>query len=506
MAERIDAFDEIERAHPQYLEHVEEWETIEDLCAGSRCVKERGTKYLPQLSGQTDTEYRAFRDRATFFAATARTKEALAGMILRKKPTVEPGGIDERTLEDVTLTGEDVFDYSRRVAESGVSKGRAGTFIDWNESEGRPYLSFYQGEDVLNWASTRIDGREVLTMLVLREIEDYAEEFEVTRRKRIRRYWLTTANLEDSDEENDVVGRRLYCETWIEDTDEGGKTTFVREIEPVEIKRRGITLDRIPFVFHNATTLGSRVGKAPLFDIAEVNVSHYRSSADLENGRHFCGLPTPYATGVDDNVKEFKIGAESAWLIENDQARVGFLEFTGAGLSELTKALEEKENQMSKLGARLLFDQKKDAEAFETHALRANSEGSALGHIASTASVSMTEVLQWFEWWGSSIAAPRDANATFTFSTDFVGAVIAPQLLDSLLKAYVSGSMSFEAFFFNLQKGELYPDDWDLARELAAINAAQNLPGPARTKPVEEDPDPEEDDDEDDDEGSGGDS
>ena len=509
MAERIDAHDELERAHPEYIEHVEEWSTIEDLCQGSRCVKERGTEYLPKLSGQSDNEYRAFRARATFFNATGRTREALAGMILRKKPAIEPGGIPETALADVTLTGEDVFDYARKVAESGVSKGRAGTFVDWNDEEKAPYLSFYQGEDVLNWASSRIDGREVLTMLVLREIEDYAEEFEVSRRKRIRRYWLTTANLEDSDEENDEIGSRLYCETWIEDTDEGGKTTFVKDVDAYEIKRRGITLDRIPFVFHNATHLGSRVGKAPLFDIAELNVSHYRTSADLENGRHFCGLPTPYATGVDENVKEFKIGSESAWLIENESAKVGFLEFQGTGLGELTKALEEKEAQMSKLGARLLFDTKKDAEAFETHALRANSEGSALGHIASTASVTMTEVLQWLEWWGSSIVSPRDSNASFTFSTDFVGSTIQPQLLDSLLKAYVSGSMSFEAFFFNLQKGELFPDDWDLERELAAINAAQNLPGPSRTDPMKQpgsDPDDDDDDEEEEEDDPEGDS
>lgn len=499
MADTNSTAEEIETLHPDYVAQVEEWETVEDVCRGSRCVRSKGEKYLPKLTGEESGDYEKRKDRATFFNATKRTREALAGMVLRKKPTIERGGVPEDVLGDITLNGQDVEDYSRRVIEAAVSKGRSGTFIDWSEAENAPYLSFYEAEDVQNWATARIDGREVLIMLSLREFEDVLDGFEVERRKRIRRYWISSENLGDSDEENDKIGSRVLCETWIEDEEGDGKTGFRIENAATEITRRGIPLTRIPFVFHNSGTLGSPVGDAPLFDIAELNVSHYRTSADLENGRHYCGLPTPVVTGCDDSVKDLAIGGETAWLIENEAAKAYFLEFEGTGLGELTKALEEKENQMAKLGARLLFDQKKDVEAFETHALRAGSEGSALGHIAGTCSVSMTEVLQWVEWWGGTLEDPREANATFTFSTDFVGATMAPTMLAELLKTYVAGGMSFEAFFFNLQKGEFYPDDWDLEREAAAIRDAQTMPGPSNANKPDETKEPDEEGDEGDD-------
>lgn len=496
MAERIATLGlaDLEKSHPDYEDNVEIWELIDDVCRGSRCVKARSTRYLPKLKDETDDAYRSRRQRAKFFAATGRTKEALGGMLMRKAPEIERGPIPEKVIGDVTLNGHTLEDYALQVAEASVSKGRGGTFIDFSTPENAPYLSFYKAADVINWASTRVNGREVLTMLVLRESEDHREGFEVTRRKRIRRYQLEVANVTDADEGNDKIGTAVYYETWIETVDDNG-AAFEAEEEKQVLTRRGIPLNRIPFVFHNATTLGSEVGGAPLADIAELNLSHYTTSASLENGRHLLGLPTPYATGVDDTVKELRLGAETAWLIENENAKVGFLEFTGSGLQELREALKETEDQMSQLGARLLFDQKKAVESTETHEMRASAETAALSKIAATASVGMTEVLQWLAWWGGAFESPGEADVSFVFNQDFVSSSIPPTLLDSLFKVYVAGGMSFEAFFYNLDKGELYPDDWDLEKELAAINAAQALPGPSRTveqKPEEED-EPEED-------------
>lgn len=488
MADTVDTLgiDDLENTHPEYDENVAAWELIDDVVRGSRKIKERSTLYLPKLSGQTDSEYTAMKDRAKFFGATKRTREALAGMLLRKAPSLEEGGIPPGVIADVTLNGLDLVDYSRQIAAAVVAKGRGGTFIDYSEAEAVPYLAFYKAEDVLNWSSVRVQGREVLTMLVLREREDFRNGFEVDRRKRIRRYWLSTANLDDADEENDKVGLSVHCETWIESTEANGKS-FSRETEESVLQRRGIPVPVIPFVFHNATTLGAEIGDAPLEDIAELNVAHYRTSADLENGRHFIGLPTPVVTGVDETVKELRLGAESAWIIENENAKAYFLEFEGSGLLELREALKETAEQMAQLGARLLFDQKKDAEAFETHELRAGAETAALSQIAGTASVSMTEVVQWLDWWGGTMEKLADSQASFTFNQDFVASSIPPALLSELLKVYVSGSMSFDAFFENLRKGELYPEEWSLEKERLAIDSSQSLPGPARTIP----PDPE---------------
>jgi hypothetical protein len=36
----------------------------------------------------------------------------------------------------------------------------------------------------------------------------------------------------------------------------------------------------------------------PLLDLADMNLAHYRISADYERGCHFAGLPTPIQAGL----------------------------------------------------------------------------------------------------------------------------------------------------------------------------------------------------------------
>src|SRR5206468_661127 len=133
----------------------------------------------------------------------------------------------------------------------------------------------------------------------------------------------------------------------------------------------------IPFTFVGATSLSPNVDKPPLLDLVEVNLSHYRSSADLEHGRHYTALPTPWVSGMrpDSNLR---IGAGVAWVLEDPTAKAGMLEFTGQGLQALEKALESKEKQMAVLGARLLEMQPRLQETAEAVRLRHNGDAATL--------------------------------------------------------------------------------------------------------------------------------
>jgi hypothetical protein len=61
-----------------------------DPCAGCHCrgdaVKAAGQRYLPRLYCQTEQEYAAYRERASFFNSTSRTGEGFAGLIFRRLP------------------------------------------------------------------------------------------------------------------------------------------------------------------------------------------------------------------------------------------------------------------------------------------------------------------------------------------------------------------------------------------------------------------------------------
>ena len=48
--------------------------------------------------------------------------------------------------------------------------GRAGSLVDWeDEVEKRVYVSLYSAEQIINWHVERVNGRNVPTLIVLRE-------------------------------------------------------------------------------------------------------------------------------------------------------------------------------------------------------------------------------------------------------------------------------------------------------------------------------------------------
>jgi hypothetical protein len=61
----------------------------QDQQSGEDAVKSAGQKYLPRLDSQTDEEFLAYRNRAAFFNATARSAEGFVGLIFRRAPFVK---------------------------------------------------------------------------------------------------------------------------------------------------------------------------------------------------------------------------------------------------------------------------------------------------------------------------------------------------------------------------------------------------------------------------------
>ena len=79
----------VNSTHPDYDATLPAWLRARDVVAGEDAVKAAGEKYLPCLDSQSDDEYAAYRARASFFNATARSAEAYIGLIFRRPPFVK---------------------------------------------------------------------------------------------------------------------------------------------------------------------------------------------------------------------------------------------------------------------------------------------------------------------------------------------------------------------------------------------------------------------------------
>ena len=86
-----------------------------------------------------------------------------------------------------------------------------------------------------------------------------------------------------------------------------------------------------------------------------MNLAHYRVSADHKHALFLTAQPTPWVTGAKEGDSEdLKIGSSTAWVFEAEGAKVGMLEFSGAGVEAMRLDLRDMQQQMSVLGARLL--------------------------------------------------------------------------------------------------------------------------------------------------------
>lgn len=485
--------------HPQYLASSQKWQRARDVTGGEDRVKAAGELYLPKLTDQTPDEYAAYRDRALFFNATSRTVEAFTGMIFRKEPTEElPSELDEFKA-DANLQGQSFFDYQKAIIREVLTVGRAGTLVDWSDDEARPYVARYEAEQILNWKTGRVGGKTVLTLVVLKESVDADEmrrleakngQTPAAGKPEVKRSGGKTFNtraetgpVEDTAQVGEFKhamkeqirvlrldqsgGTPVYTvDIWRKDA--AGKFSKVLTILPK--RREAIPL--IPFVFHGPNNLLPDVDRPPIDDIAVINLSHYRSSADLEHGRHFTGLPTVFAAGFDAN-KTYRIGSAAAWVSTDTQAKAGYVEFTGQGLDSLVKALEQKEQQMAVLGARMLQQEKRVAETENTALLRTTGEQASLSQIAITASESFAMVYRLVLWWKSAADATLEdagGKVKVELNTDFNPTQMQPALVSALVSAAQQGYLSKDSVVTQLKRGELVGGNRTVEEELKLID------------------------------------
>jgi len=359
--------------HPDYDASLPSWLRARDVIAGDDAMKSAGELYLPRLDSQNDDEYLAYKIRACFFNATSRTCDGFLGLLFRRDPEVKlpdrhagVGGALRVFTDDVDLMGTSLFTFCKGVVGEVLAVGRCGTLIDWAGSTGGPvsrkdtdraYVVRYAAEDILNWQTQRINGRNVVTLVALREVVSKPvteDPFAVNQVQNIR--VLKLESLPDG-------STRYVVEIWQEQKT-GNYRRKKSEWKLVESRiplRLGKTIPLIPFVFHGPRNALPDVDKMPLADIITVNLDHYRLDADYKHGLHYTALPTAWVSGFD-KTSELRIGSSTAWVAETPGAVAGFLEFKGQGLSTFENAQNRDERLMAVLGSRMLEDTKRVGE------------------------------------------------------------------------------------------------------------------------------------------------
>ena len=455
----------VDTKHKEYLESYEIWERCEHASEGQDEIHEYGTKFLPRLSGQTDQEYYAYKQRALYYNATARTVDGLTGMLFLKPEVITAPAAMDSIITDVTMGGLSLHQFAEMIAEEVITIGRAAVLVDYPpiinavtlaqaQAQGaRPYATMYDAESIINWKTGRINNVEQLTLVVLEEENEVAvDEFE----SKCEPQWRVLDLIDG------VYRQRVFRK------DKRGEFVLIDEVYP---QINGRPLNKIPFEFFGVRDNTPCVDKPPLLDLVDVNLSHYRTTADYEHGLHFTGLPTPVVTGYysDDKSASLRIGSGTAWLLPDPQSKAFYLEFTGQGLGELREALRSKEAMMATLGARILAPEKRAAESAQTANIHRSSENSVLASIAQSISIGLTHVMEYLRDWSG-----VTGDVKVELNRDFIPNSMTAQDLDVLVKSWQAGAISANVLFENLVSADIISQDtsFDDEQERIAMNPA----------------------------------
>ena len=344
-----------------------------------------------------------------------------------------------------------------------IEEGRVVTLADIEELRIRPRILFIPPEQIINWRVSVVGGETLLSLVVIEEraiIKDDGFEFETENRWREIR-------LQQANEEGTEFG--VTVTLWRKKENPTGEDDKFEMLEgyPVLLSDyNGNPIDRIPFEFVGSTNNEPHIDKAPLLDLANLNVAHYRNSADYEEGVFMTGQDQLVLSGlsqewVDKNFKGgVKLGSRAAIPLPKD-ADAKLLHADPNSIA--AEAMKHKEEQMKALGAKLI--EPKATKGTATEALiEESSESSVLSSATKNVSAAYRKALFHASRFIGEVN-PEDID--FELNSDFAAAMASPAERAQIVAEWQSGLITFNEAREQLRKAGIAYEDDDVAKTLA---------------------------------------
>ena len=415
-----------------------------------------------------DHDYEGYITRAQFFNATGRTLDGLSGMINCKPLIVTiPDGYD-KYIENVDGKGHSLNQFATEVVKDFLTTGWGGILVDMPKMENvrsqkdfedanrYAYMTYYKAESIINWHWNSDGRKQYLDYVIFKEKTEVVKNFAVE-----QKYNYRVCMIDDDG---------YYVQILYNDRSE--------IIDKAEPKDKNGRFKYIPFYFLAAS---DNPQEPILEDLINVNLSHYRKSADYENGLHWTGVPTPWTQGADvDTVlingqevakEPLKLGGS---IVQNlpAGASMAYLEFSGSGCNQLANAMRADEDRMAILGARIISQERKGVESAETAKIHRAGENSILSNIATNLSIVFTKLLKIYLEWSSGNQL-SDEEHKVQFNTDYDVSTMSASDLAAYVAAWQAGAISKKTMFRNLKEGEIIESNKSFEDEQAEIDEEQ---------------------------------
>lgn len=413
------------------------WTIVRDAVKGQWQIKKKTTAYLPKpnsadKSKENVARYNDYLQRAVFYGVTGRTLRGFTGHVFAKLPKIELSPELKSLKENVDGLGVPMDQQAQKVLARLLMLGRGGLLADFPILEGAvtraqlqngsvaPTITFFEPEDIINWRIKTVGTKQMLTLVVLHELQ---EEDQVSFARELVDHWRVLRLDEDGNYTVQVISAKS-----------GPQTIMVPK------DSLGNPLKEIPFVFLGSENNDPTPDDPPLFDMASLNIAHYRNSADYEESCFLVGQPTPVVSGLTKDwatdilggiiqlgsraVIPLPVGAKAELLQANPN-------------SMPHEAMEHKEKQLVALGARIVEQRVIQRTATES-GQDEEVETSILINTSRNVSLGYAKALAWA---GQFVGATGES--TIDLNTDFAMARMSVEERQQLIIEWHGEAISF---------------------------------------------------------------
>lgn len=435
------------------------WQKINALLGGTEAMRAAGQAYLPQHGNEKDVVYAERLASTTLLNMTELTLESWVG-----RPFSEPIILGEdvpapivELMEDVDLQGHNLQVFARSWFRDGLAKcfshvmvefprpiakpeGQPRTLADDRKENLRPYWVHIPPENIIFAHTEMVNGVETLTQVRIQEVVVTIDGFAEVITPRIR--VITPGEV------------KIYEYKKAK----GGKVQWVL------VESYTYDLPFIPLVTFYAAREAPFLGKPPLTDLADLNISHWQSSSDQRAVLTVARFPILACSGGKDDEKI--VLGPNKWLFNPDpQGKFYYVEHTGAAIGAGREDMKALEEQMSQYGAEFLKKRPGDATA-TARALDSAEATSPLQDVTVRFEDALNTALAYTAQW----LKLGQEGGKVTVNKEFGPEEINTADLDTLNKARDRRDISRSAYIDELQRRGVIDEEYDPEEDVEELN------------------------------------
>lgn len=446
------------------------WDKMNSVMGGTESMRAAGETYLPKHQAETDTAYQSRLNESVLRNFTADTLDNLVGKPFSKGTTLgeDVPEVIEGIWPDLDQQGNSGDMVLRNWFKDGISKALSHMLIDFPKTEPRtdgqprtleddrlqgvrPYWVHLKPELVIDAHARIVNGKEELTQL---------------------RFWRFETVL-DGFIEKTVARIQVMTPGVVQLWDLKKTTAQKEEWQMTEEWTTG--LEFIPLVTFYADRQDFMLGRSPLEDLADLNITHWQSTSEQRHILKVSRFPILACSGAHpDDGAPVVIGPDRILYNEDAAGRFYFVEHTGAAVDSGWKDLEQLEKHMSAYGAQFLSEksgtQTATAKAIDTAEVVCDLVSLVLVFEDAVAKA-LDITARWMKL--------GDTGGTISLEKDYAPATYDQPGLTELREARKAKEISRKAYLEGLIARNILPEDFDPEEDWEELMDEPQSPGAA---------------------------